>query len=238
MSCLGLPASSRSFSCASMIGCMARWPVMIASRITSSGSSCAPASTISTASRVPATVRSSSDSSCSWRMVGIDHQLAVEIAHLDRGDRALERDARDGQRGAGADDAQDGRIVFLVGRHDQVHDLDVVAVVLGKQRPDGPIGHARGQGGLFAWAAFAFDEAARDLARGVHALFVFDGEREKVDASRGSGEETAVPSSSGVAIADEDGAVGQASEAAGLERHRDARRFQYLVCGWPQVPNS
>ena len=131
----------------------------------------------------------------------VDDQLAVDVAHLDRGDRALERDARQGQRGAGADDAQDGRIVLLVGRHDQVHDLDVVAVVLGEERPDRPIGQAGGQDGLLAGAALALDEAAGDLARGVHALFVFDGEREKVDALAGFGGRHGGGEQDGIAIA-------------------------------------
>ena len=48
----------------------ARWPNRMASAITSSGSSLAPASTIMIASRVPETTRSSSDSA-SWLMVGL-----------------------------------------------------------------------------------------------------------------------------------------------------------------------
>ena len=73
----------------------------------------------------------------------IDDQLAVQIAHLDRGNWLGERDAGQVQRGARTDDAQDGRIVLLVGRHDEVHHLHVIAVVLGKQRPNRSIGQAR-----------------------------------------------------------------------------------------------
>ena len=210
-----------------MIGCIARWPVMIASRITSSGSS------LRGGLDHQHGVARAGDGQVEQRLVvelahgGIDDQLAVQIAHLDGGHRALERNARDGQRGAGADDAQDGGVVLLVGRHDQVHDLDVVAVVLGEERPYGPVGHAGGEGALFAGPAFALDEAARDLARGVHALFVLNGQREKINALTRFGRRDRRSEQSGVTVGDQDGAIGQASEATGLERHRTPGDFDF-----------
>ena len=59
-----------SCSWRSMSGWSARWPNRMASAMTSSGSSLAPASTIMIASRVPETTRSSSDSA-SWLKVGL-----------------------------------------------------------------------------------------------------------------------------------------------------------------------
>ena len=53
-----------------MAGWMLRWPNMMASAITDSGRILAPASTIMIASRVPLTMRSSSDSSI-WLAVGL-----------------------------------------------------------------------------------------------------------------------------------------------------------------------
>ena len=66
----GLPTASRSCSWMSMSGWRARWPNRMASAMTSSGRSLAPASTIMIASRVPETIRSSSDSS-TWLKVGL-----------------------------------------------------------------------------------------------------------------------------------------------------------------------
>ena len=73
---------------------------------------------------------------------------------------------------------------------------------------------------MFARAPFALDEAAGDLARGVHALFVLDREREKVNAfarvDRGNGGRQ----QDGVAISDEDGTVSQTGHAASFEGQR------------------
>ena len=60
-SCLGKPPSFRSSSCISHSSCTALCPKAMASSIFSSDSSFAPASTMVTASFVPATTRSSSE---------------------------------------------------------------------------------------------------------------------------------------------------------------------------------
>ena len=60
-----LPTAFWSSSWMSMSGCSARWPNRMASAMTSSGRSLAPASTIMIASRVPETIRSSSESASS-----------------------------------------------------------------------------------------------------------------------------------------------------------------------------
>ena len=93
------------------------------------------------------------------------------------------------------------RIVVLVGRHDQVHDLDVVAVVLGEERPNRAVRQPGREDGLLAGPTFALDEAAGDLARGVHALFVLDGEREEVDALAGFGRRDGGGEQNGIAVA-------------------------------------
>ncbi len=56
---LGLPACATSSATMSQISMIALWPIRMASAMTSSGSSIAPASTMVTASRVPDTTRSS-----------------------------------------------------------------------------------------------------------------------------------------------------------------------------------
>jgi hypothetical protein len=66
----GFATAFASSSWRSMSGWSERWPNRIASAMTASGRSFAPASTIMIASRVPATTRSSSDSS-TWLKVGL-----------------------------------------------------------------------------------------------------------------------------------------------------------------------
>ena len=158
----------------------------MASAITSSGRSLAPASTIMIASRVPETTRSSSDSA-SWRDRGVDHELAVDAADAHRADRAQERDLADRQRGRRGDRAEDVGVVLLVGREHGQDDLDVVLVALGEQRPDRPVGQARREDRRLRRARLALDEAARDLARGVHPLLEVDRQREEVEPGPGLG---------------------------------------------------
>ena len=68
-------------------------------------------------------------------------------------------------------------------------------------------------------ARLALDEAAGDLAGGVHPLLEVDGEREEVEAGArlrpvGGAEHH------GVAVADGDGTAGEAGELAGLDGQR------------------
>ena len=70
--------------------------------------------------------------------------LALDQADADAGDGAVERDVRNGEGGRGADDGADGRIVDLVGGEDVDDDLDVVAVILREEGPQGAVGQAGG----------------------------------------------------------------------------------------------
>ena len=158
----------------------------MASAITSSVRSLAPASTIMIASRVPETTRSSSDSS-SWLYVG----LTTNSPSM-RPTRTAPTGPRNGISLMVS--AADAAIVpmmsgsfSLVGRQDRQDDLDVVLVALGEERPDRPVGQARGEDGGLGRARLALDEAARDLARGVHALLEVDREREEVEPGSGFG---------------------------------------------------
>ena len=92
-----------------------------------------------------------------------------------------------------------------------MHDLDVVLVALGEQRPDRPVGQAGGEDRGLGRARLALDEAARDLARGVHPLLEVDREREEVEAGPriravGRAEDHRV------AVANGDGAAGEQGE--------------------------
>ena len=117
------------------------------------------------------------------------------------------------------DRAEHVGLVLLVGREDRDDELDVVLVALGEERADRAVGQAGGQGGRLGRARLALDEAARDLARGVHALLELDREREEVEARAGIGP-VGRPEHQGVAVADGDGTAGEACKPAGLDGQR------------------
>jgi hypothetical protein len=70
-------------------------------------------------------------------------------------------------------------VILLVRGEDVDDDLDLVLEALGEERPDGAVDDAAGDDLLVARTALALDEAARDLARGVHLLLVLDRQREE-----------------------------------------------------------
>ena len=149
----------------------------------------------------------------------VDDELAVDPADADRRDRAVERDLADRQRRRCGDRADDVGEVLLVGREDRDDELDVVLVALGEERPDRPVRLAGGQDRVLRGARLALDEAARDLARGVHPLLEVDRQREEIEAGAGLG---AVGGAEhhGVAVADGDGAAGEPCELAGFDGQR------------------
>ena len=89
--------------------------------------------------------------------------------------------SRYGERGGGADRREHVGVVLHVGGEDRDDDLDVVAEALGEERAQGAVRHAAGEDGVRGGTAFAAQEAAGDLADGVHALFEVDRQREEID---------------------------------------------------------
>ncbi len=149
----------------------------------------------------------------------VDDELAVDPADAHGADGTRERDLADRQGGRGRDRAEDVGLVLLVGREDRDDQLDVVLVALGEERADGAVGQPGGQGGCLGRARLALDEAARDLARGVHPLLELDGERKEVEPGPRVGP-IGRPEHEGVTVADGDGAAGEACKLAGLDGQR------------------
>ena len=113
-------------------------------------------------------------------MVGIDDELAVDLADARGGDRAVPRDVRDGEGGAGAVDHRDVGLVHLVGGQEQADDLDLVEEALGKERTAGPVAQAGGEDFLLGGTALALEIAAGEAAGGGIFLAVVDGQGEEV----------------------------------------------------------
>ena len=188
----------------------------MASTTRSSVISLAPDSIITMPSLVPTTMMFS----LRLEALGVgrvDDELAIDDADADRADGAVERNVRERERAAGAVDAEDVGIVFLVGRVDERDDLRLVAEGLREERADGTIDLAGGQDFLLAGPAFALDEAAGDASAGVGVLAVFDGEREEVDAFLRLGRGDRGGENDVVAAGGEGGAGGLLGHAACLK---------------------
>ena len=151
----------------------------------------------------------------------VDDELAVDPADAHGRNRAVERDLADRQGRRCGDRADDVREVLLVRREDRDHELDVVFVALGEEWADRPVRLSGGQDRVLGRARFALDEAARDLARGVHPLLEIDGQREEVEP--GTGLRTVGGAEHhGVAVTDGDGAAGETRQLAGFDGQRAA----------------
>ena len=138
----------------------------------------------------------------------VDDELAADAADTDRADRPVERDLTDRQGGGRRDRADDVGEVLLVGRQDRDDQLDVVLVALGEEGTDRSVRLSGCEDRVLRWTGLALDEAARDLARGVHPLLEIDREREEVQPGAGLGT-VGGAEHHGVTVADGDGAAGE-----------------------------
>ena len=118
-------------------------------------------------------------------LVGVDDEVALLVlADAHGADRHRERDVRHHQRGAGAVHREDVVGVHVVDRHRDRDQLGLAPPALGEERAQRAVDHARGERALLAGASLAPEEAAGDLARGVHALLDVDGQGEEVDVAQ------------------------------------------------------
>ena len=164
----------------------------------------------------------------------VDGPLVALPADPDGSHRADERQRRDHQRGRGAVEAEDVVRRDHVRREDGADHLHLVLVALRPERPDRAVDHPRRQDRPLRGAPLALEEAAGDLARGVHPLFDVDGEREEVGALAGLHPALGRRQHHRVAGAHDHGAVGLLGQLPRLERNllpadldRDSGRALY-----------
>ena len=146
----------------------------------------------------------------------VDDQLALDAADPHGADRAEERQRRDRERRRGAVDREDVVRHDHVGREHGADHLHLVLEALRPERPDRAVDHARGERRALGGAALALEEAARDLAGGVHPLLDVDREREEVRVGPRSCADRRREDHR-VAAADDDRAVRLLGELARLE---------------------
>jgi len=150
----------------------------------------------------------------------VDHVLAVQEADADAGNRLLERNLGQRQRGGGARQGEHVGVVVGVGRQHQRDDLRLVTPAGREERTDRPVDQAAREDFLLRGLAFALEEPAGDASRRVRVLAVVDRERKEIDAlarvrraARGNEDHR-------VAVADDDGAVRLLGELAGFDTKR------------------
>ena len=158
---------------------------------------------------------------------GVDHVLAIDAADADAADGAVEGDVANAEGRAGADGDERVGLVLAVGGEGGGDDLDLVAEALGEERAQAAVGQAHGEDAIGGGAPFATGEAAGDLADGVEALFVIDGEGEEVDTLTGVGH-TGRDEDDGIALAHGHGAVGEAGEGAVLDEQGLAADLDFV----------
>ncbi len=159
---------------------------------------------------------------CAFLGGGVDDIFTVKIAEPDARDRLLKRDVGDAHSGGRADHRCDFRRVVVVDGQDAARDDDVVSQVGREEGAHRPVDHARGQHAALARASLAAQVAARDAPDGVNLLLKVDAEREIVDAVARPGRGRGRHENGRLAVADEDGRVGQLRELADLQGQRPA----------------
>ena len=155
----------------------------------------------------------------------VDDVLAVDAAHAASCRRAVERNVGDVESCRSADCGGDVDVGFLIDREDRRDDLRVVEIAFREERADRAVDHTSRKSRFLSRATFALVEAAGDFAGGVEFFGELDGEREEIRAcarflSGARGHEDA-----GVAVADENGAVGLFGEFAGFDGEGFAAHF-------------
>src|SRR5205085_536437 len=108
-------------------------------------------------------------------------------------------------------------------------------VALGEERADRAVGQAGGQRRGLRCTRLTLDEAARDLARGIHPLLELDRQREEVEAGAGI-RPVGRPEDEGVAVADRDRAAGEAGELARLDGQGPTTELRLECLGQRNVP--
>ena len=115
-----------------------------------------------------------------FRRGWVKQVLTVGITHTRRGDRAIERDAGQRQRGRRANHGGDIGIDLAIRRHHRRNDLDFVVETFRKQRAQRAIDQTASQDFLFAQSTFAFKKTTGNFARGVSFLLILYGQREEI----------------------------------------------------------
>jgi hypothetical protein len=152
---------------------------------------------------------------------------AVAVSEAKPGERPFERETGQHGRQRRAGDRERVVGVDVIDREDGHDDLNLVAHALGERGTQRPVDEPAQQRRILGGTTFTAEEAAGELADGVHALFDIDGQGEEVEAfarmrAGGGGDEHL-----GFADGREDRASGELGEATCFETERDPRDLAF-----------
>ncbi len=148
----------------------------------------------------------------------VDHDLVADQRHAHRRDGLLDRNLRQRQRGPRAGDGQHVRVVVGVGREHQGDDLGLVMPAGREQRAQRPVDGPARQHFLLGRLPLALEEPAGDAARRVGVFPVVHGEGKEIDPLALGMVVAGGDEHDGVAVADDDRAVGLLGQLARLNR--------------------
>jgi len=170
-------------------------------------------------------------------LVGRVQQVAGAFVESDASgaDRAVKRNARDGQGSRGTDHRSDVRIGLLAGGNDGADNLHFVHEAFREQRTDRTVDQSGSQGFFLGRTAFTLEETARDLTGSVSLFLVVNGQREEALAWIGLlGTDYGHQYADVVVNGDQYCAGGLTGDTAGLEgngRLTELEFFDYRVHG-------
>ena len=105
--------------------------------------------------------------------------------------------------------------IHKIGRQHGANNMNLIAETVGEARTQRAVHETAGEDGLVGRLAFTTEERTGDTARGVHALFDIDGEREEVGTFTGTLCRSSGHEHDGVANADGHCTVGLTGKFAG-----------------------
>ena len=94
----------------------------------------------------------------------VDHELAVHAGHTHFGNRAVERNVRNGQSSRSGQSGKRIRQVFLVSRNQVNQHLGIGMIVIGEQRPQSAVDQTGNKNFVFRQTGFTLEETARKTA--------------------------------------------------------------------------
>ena len=174
----------------------------------------------------------------------VGDECAVDLAHANTSDGALERCVRDVEGCRCAAHGERVRVTAFVVRQDSTDHLSLVAVVLRELRANRAVDHPRDERLALVGATLALEVVAGDGAVGAVAILVLHCERQEVEAGRATGH--GGHENSRVVHADHDGAVGLLGHHASLKSHvtsADFDRYGFKfhwnlqIHGWRERPS-
>ena len=169
---------------------------------------------------------------------GIDNELVVHKADVDRAYGAGEGDLADAQGGGSADHGGSlGRAVKIDAHHGG-GDRHVVPHSLGEEGTQGTVDQAAGQYGLFAGTAFAPVPGTGDVAYGIQLFLIVHAQREEVDAGTDGLAYGGVDQHGGVAVAHEGAAGGLFGVFAELQSERASAQLHRIALEHGFPPNT